>query len=154
LATRSVNLVKTKCLPELAKEWAPALESVYERILATFDCDGKVDVEFWQSFCKRGGKVGSGGYTWLNGWFNVFLPYGMKSPNHCCRPYAAKDRFVQTGLKEDWFGMDQRIPSDIRGLEMCEIPFGVSTAPVEWEYYDTSISRQFRAGVYQCDSKS
>ncbi len=144
LAARSVNLVKTKCLPELAKVWAPALESVYERILATFE--GQVDVKFWQSFCKRGGKLGSGGCTWLNGWFNVFLPYGMKSPNHCCRPYDAKDRFVQTGLKEDWFGMDRKVPSDAQGLEMCEIPTGLSVAPVEWEYLGNSIPLQFKAG--------
>jgi hypothetical protein len=146
LAARSVNLVKAKCLPELAKVWAPALESVYERILATFDCDGKVDVAFWQSLCKRGGTLGSGGYTWLNGWFNVFLPYGVESPNRCCRPYDAKDHFVQTGLKEEWSGMGQSVPKGAEGIKLSNVPTGLSLAPVEWQYYDTLLSLQFKSG--------
>jgi hypothetical protein len=47
---------------------------VLDRFAAQYDNPASVDVTFWQSLCKRGGMSGSGGYSWLNGWFNVFFP--------------------------------------------------------------------------------
>jgi hypothetical protein len=136
LAARSVNLVKTKCVPDLATRWAHILESVYERILATFD--GTVDVEFWESFCKEGGLLGSGGDSWLNGWFNAFLPYGLTEPNRTCHLYVPKEMRHKPGYC--------LVPRDPRGLALNEIPTGFSIVPVQWQCNGNSIPLQFRAG--------
>ena len=83
LRCRAEKLIGTKCLAEFADSWLPALLPVLDRFVQRRNESGPVDVQFWQSFCKRGGKAGSGGYTWMNGWFNVFFP-GTVAPLAAC----------------------------------------------------------------------
>ena len=71
------------CTPEFSKTWSTALLPVLERIVQTRET-GHVDETFWNSFCKRGGIQGSGGYTWYNGWINVFFPFIQSKDAETC----------------------------------------------------------------------
>lgn len=72
LRNKSQELVRAQCLPNFARWWLPILTPVLEKIAAS--AGGDVDVTFWRSFVKRGGKKGSGGYTFISGWINCFFP--------------------------------------------------------------------------------
>ena len=61
LADKTEALVSSKCKPDFAAKWLPALRSVLSRIAAHAANPAEVDVKFWQCMCKRGGHHGSGG---------------------------------------------------------------------------------------------
>ena len=87
-----------------------------------YDTPEKVDVRFWQSFCKRGGTKGSGSYTWLNGWFNVFFPHlnsNSKTNQHCV-PYNESDGYAQEDVDAGRYG--HRVPPGVAGPDIGDIP--------------------------------
>jgi hypothetical protein len=55
------------------------------------------DEQFWNSFCKRGGTVGSGEETWFNGWMNIFFPFLGHSENKFMVPYSPDNNYVKEG---------------------------------------------------------
>ena len=98
-------LVQSKCLTEFASKWLAALLPVLHRFVTQYENPSQVDVRFWQSMCKRGGELGSGGRTWLNGWFNVFFPYLKDSTreweeNPYCVPYSSDVGYAQEVLSD------------------------------------------------------
>eukprot|EP01048_Picozoa_sp_COSAG05_P001824 COSAG05_NODE_65_length_22456_cov_17.448540_11_plen_955_part_00 len=103
------TLVQSKCLTDFANKWLAALQPVLHRFVTQYENPSQVDVKFWQSMCKRGGELGSGGRTWLNGWFNVFFPYlkdwGYHSTrewedNPYCVPYSSDVGYAQEKLSD------------------------------------------------------
>ena len=102
-----------------------------------------VDVKFWQCMCKRGGTdpqgfmtSGGGPVRWLNGWFNVFLPF-LKDDrsNRYCEPYSEKKGYVQEELKENIYQDDE--PAGVWGEAIKDLPTGVVSG-VYGEYTLTS----------------
>jgi len=153
LHAHSLRLVKEKCLPAWASQWCSALDSVLSRIAAASRRGAPVDVDFWQSMCKRGGMQGSGGWSWVNGWINVFLPFtGTGDPNPCCVPYRPGIGYVKEGCMEKQYkglggGPKDRLPSDeVYGINQKNIPTGLSSCPVVWNDRGKKVDLEFRAG--------
>lgn len=148
------------CDDELAAKWGPALHSVTQKFVRAFD--GETDEAFWQSMCKRGGREGSGGYSWYTGWVNVFLPFIKGSNprngfqfNRYCVPYSPDAGYVQEGLKEVFYDLfsDEptwdRPPPDhtIGGPDVNFLPSAVCEAPVQWQYFHETFPLVFQAGI-------
>lgn len=87
--------------------------------------------------CKRGGRGGSGGVTWLNGWFNIFFPFlkDKKKSNPFCQAYHPTQSYVTPG-KEDCDS----------GIDELDLPNGISSAPVEWNYLGEKNPLTFKSG--------
>ena len=115
------ELLSTLCLPDFAEKWGEALRSVMDRILATYKdpeegCNAYK--RFWESMCKIDGIEGSGAYDFVSGWINVFLPYTRNGMlNAFCRPYSDDENY------------------DHRSIDVNDIPIGVVSVPVIWDYY-------------------
>ena len=105
-------------------------------------------MEFWQSMCKRGGIYGSGGYTWLNGWYNVFFPYFSNGndvgANPYCTPFQPGAGYAAEPLGEHFYGYGTG--GGVRGPKRDKIPCGIASAPVTWSYLGTEYPLEFQAG--------
>jgi len=148
LRLKAQTLIRSHCLPDLGKRWLPAMLPVLDRFVRQYQSPKDVDVNFWQSMCKRGGTLGSGGYTWLNGWFNVFLPYLKDNvPNAFCAPYSPSEGYAKEKLKvNEYSHFRGGIPDGVRGPDVQDLPSSVVTAPVMWEYLDKKIPLEFKSG--------
>ena len=146
LHANALTLIGRQCLGPFAESWSSALESVLSRITLAAKGMVPVDVEFWQSMCKRGGQRGSGGYSWINGWVNVFLPFmSNNKANGCCVPYRPDAAYVAEGAHEVYYGhTDQK--EGVAGIPDSMVPSGLSSAPVKWVYLGTAIPLLFQAG--------
>jgi hypothetical protein len=159
LVGKAEALIRNRCLPQLADRWLPALLPVLQRFVAQYDDPATVDVRFWQSMCKEGGVGGSGGGTWLNGWFNVFFPYlgsiakkpsdgpSSTQENKYCAPYDDAVGYAQESLvaKKRYYSMGES-PAGVYGPDISMMPCGVAAAPVVWEYFGQKHQLQFQAG--------
>ncbi len=166
LLGKAEALIRNRCLPDLADRWLPALLPVLQRFVAQYDHPAQVDVQFWQSMCKVGGVRGSGAYTWLNGWFNVFFPYlgtgnefeprceqhDQRAPveaastkvNRYCVPYHDAVGYAQEPLACNNYTFET--PEGVAGPDTYDMPCGVAAAPVVWEYLGKRHELQFQAG--------
>jgi len=79
LRSNAELLIKGRCAKAFAEQWCeallPLLDILVEEYRKSIKGECKPDEQFWNSMCKRGGTSGSGGETWLNGWYNIFFPY-------------------------------------------------------------------------------
>eukprot|EP00035_Acanthoeca_spectabilis_P021878 m.440748 g.440748 ORF g.440748 m.440748 type:complete len:399 (-) comp18558_c0_seq1:1086-2282(-) len=148
LRAKTTALVSQVCTEDFAASWIPALLSVLDRFVAQVDSPKEVDVQFWQSFCKRGGMHGSGGYTWLNGWFNVFFPDLKQSKNSYCVPYSPDIGYAQEKLGENYYSHfgGAKPPPGAHGPDLTDLPGGMASAPVTWDFLGTDIPLTFTAG--------
>jgi hypothetical protein len=104
------------------------LGQVLDSLVAT--AEGRVDVDFWQTFFKR--KDGSGG-PWVQGWINVLFPYLRHDRKH-----------VRNDRMADW---KQAFGERLEGATaMREIPHGLSRAPFVWRYLGQSFPMEFLGG--------
>ena len=149
LRHKAEELVSTRCLPSFSKRWLPAMLPVLDRFVRQYQRPKEVDVNFWQCMCKRGGMSGSGGYSWLNGWFNVFMPYlKNNAPNRHCVPYSNGIGYAKEGLKNDnyYSHFDGHVPKGVEGPDVEDMPTGMLSAPVEWTYLGFKRQLQFCSG--------
>jgi len=158
LRRRTEELVRASCTEELSSWWLPALLPVLDRFAAQYEDVGDVDVQFWQSMAKIGGVGGSGGCTWLNGWYNVFFPQ-LKSGarNNFCvayspeAGYANEDPSKQNFYAGHFGGTPE--PDGVRGPDIDAIPTGVLRAPVSWNYFGQQLSLEFHAGFVGAEQR-
>ena len=129
-----------RCEPEFATKWSEALLPVLDKLLEARR--GSVDSLFWNSMCKLGGKRGSGGCTWFNGWFNIFFPYIKRSPNRFCEPYSRERTYVLP-VGNDVAAHTERVSP---GPGCKSFGSGMSQAPVTWGYLGKEIPLEFNAG--------
>ena len=136
-------LIKNYTLKSLSEKWLPILTDVLDRFILTRE-GGEIDVEFWESFVKRGSTYGSGGYTWISGWINVFFPFEEPGKlNPFCEKFVGGDQY--TKYVKDWCG--NTVPEQ-KGLENRDFPNGLSNAPVSLDGVDLSFCSGF-IGVKQ-----
>lgn len=158
LRRKAEILVQGTCTEEFSTWWLKALLPVLEKFVAQYEDPTNTDVTFWQSMAKQGGVGGSGGYTWLNGWYNVFFPQ-LKSGgrNSFCEPYspgngyAREDPSKPNHYTPKWCGGDE--PEGVRGPDGDDIPTGILSAPVTWNYLGRLIPLQFRAGFVGAEQR-
>jgi len=112
----------------------------------------EIDRQFWSSFCKLGGIEGSGGYAWFNGWICAFFPLEKST----LIPYSPTNGYAQEDpSKPNWYGeiytkdgrVDLSDPSPTAvGIKIDKFSFGLSSAPVRWEYLGEEIPLEFKGG--------
>ncbi|KAL7574176.1 hypothetical protein ACA910_014854 [Epithemia clementina (nom. ined.)] len=112
--------------PEFKDLWIPFLLPVLDEFLESYK--GSVHHGFWQSMVKlRHTGGGSGSYSFISGWVQILFPYlASWEINQNLRPW-----------NEMYF----------RGPELSQFHAILSTAPVDWEYHDTTFDLTFHAGV-------
>ena len=110
-------------------------------------------------FCVWGS--GSGGCTWLNGWFNVFFPQ-LKSGgrNPFCSAYTPEAGYANEDASKkncyggtSYFGATTPEPDGVRGPDLESIPTGVLSAPVSWDYLGQKLPLEFRAGFVGAEQR-
>ena len=155
---KAEDLVRASCKEEFSSWWLFALLPVLDRFAEQYEDTGTVDVQFWQSMAKVGGIGGSGGCTWLNGWYNVFFPQ-LKSGRHnpFCSAYTpeagyAKEDASKKNYYAGHFG-GTPAPDGVGGPDLESIPTGVLSAPVSWDYLDQKLALEFRAGFVGAEQR-
>jgi hypothetical protein len=129
------QLLTNYCHSTFATKWKNELLPVLRKLSTEYFAqlnNQEIDIAFWDSLCKIGGKRGSGAMTWFNGWMNVFFPYLRNNEwNTYCVQYDPN-----------------HLPTDnLRsGPNILDFPSGLSTAPVIWQYYATTIPLSFQSG--------
>ena len=118
--------LRSLMMPEFHKMWMPHLLPVLDEFVASFK--GNVNHGFWQSMVKlRNTGGGSGSYSFISGWVQVFFPYlASGSVNRHLRPWH-----------EMYF----------EGPTLSNFPLVASFAPVDWDYLGTTYDLTFHAGI-------
>ena len=153
LKQKATILLKNKVGEQFGAE-SIALIPVLDRFIAAFD--GEIDCLFWNSMIKRGAKMGSGGFDFFSGWFNVFYPFtSSKWENEHCVPYSMQEDYVQQALV-----LNRQIGHGYSrgkaGGKVNKYPTGLAQAPVTWKYHGNNLKLQFIAGFmgYTQDPKT
>ena len=140
LRAEAETVLKDRCVEEWASEWSKALLPLLDKFVEEYQAQTKGDSLFWNAMCRKGGIAGSGGYTYLSGWLNVFFPYlnGGSKSNRYCVPYKAEKAYKldEHSVEED---------PDL-GPQWTSLPSGLSKAPVTWSYYGQEIPLEFLSG--------
>jgi len=142
-------LVNSKCLKSLSAAWLPALNSALDQFVTATDPKdgGGMSMVFWQSMCKRGGTSGSGGTSWLNGWYNVFFPLKRDgTPNEFCVPYTPEIGYANEDPQGVEYGWGENVPLGAKGMEFHEMPGGMTITPLIWEFFTKKIPLEMRSG--------
>eukprot|EP00051_Salpingoeca_urceolata_P032050 m.14085 g.14085 ORF g.14085 m.14085 type:complete len:373 (+) comp4726_c0_seq1:236-1354(+) len=143
LRARTEALLTAKCKSEFVSSWGKALFPLLDKFIAAYE--GESDATFWNAMVKRGGTSGSGAVSWLGGWFNIFFPFMSNGqPNRFCQPYSAGADYVKAQHNQ-FYGMMSSQPR--WGMEDDDMPSGLGSAPVTWEYHGTEIPLTFKAGL-------
>lgn len=136
------KIVKERCSPFLIDFWLPSVLPILDEFCKYAQLGDTIDTDtkrfFWDSCCKKGGRKMSGGYTFFNGWINVFFPYTRENTiNEYCCPFdftnsTKTDTNKQQGMRFEYF-------TD-----------GISKAPVVWKYHKNEIPLNFLSGFFGC----
>jgi len=121
----------TLCDKKFAKQWKGCLLPILNRFVKQFENPSVVDVKFWESMCKIDGRRGSGGYDWISGWINAFIPYEAKTgqPNFYCKPYDETHDYHAK-----------------KGMDIVEMPQALTSVPVTWDYLGSVRKLEFVSG--------
>ena len=159
LRERAETIVASKTLPACRDHWLPALLPTLDRLVAIKRAgnDGMTAADrlFLESFFKMGSTGGSGGYTYVSGWINVFFPQicegrGEEVKNRFCQPYTESGLFKSKAAEETEADLEAKKRASnsfpcldgTEGLDQQYFPSGCSSAPVEQKHLGTGQSRQ------------
>ena len=156
LKQKVIVLLRHKVDEQFGTKWAKALIPVLDRFIGAFD--GEIDCLFWNSMIKRGAKMGSGGFSFFSGWFNVFYPFtSLKWDNKYCVPYSMQKEYVQQALVLNrQIGHGWHYPVGEAGGKINRYPTGLAESPVNWVYKGKQLKLKFIAGFmgYTQDPKT
>ena len=135
----SEALIRERCTAQMSERWLPALLPVLDAIADAAkqaeagDPAAASSSSFWNDFCKIYMiGAGSGSYTKMNGWVNVFLPFDNRGEfNENCAVYVPG-----------------KVTRQEPGTETGNLPSGISKVPINWEYFGTSIPLQLLSGFF------
>jgi len=134
------NAEKLMCNFEL-DFWLDHLLPILDRFIAAFK--GDIDTKFWGSIAKLHSTYGSGGSTYLNGWIQDFFPYVKDgNVNRCLGSWKAE--FDKQPGSED---KSLRRYYRTGGMEYCDVPCGLNTAPFVWDYLGTNFNMHFIGAI-------
>lgn len=150
-ALRTYELSQDNTLQNWLADLLPVLDHF---VLAA---QGKPDIAFWGAVCnvlgRRGSGIGSYKGDPLNGWMQVFFPYVRNAGRSDSRPvrncYVSEWRrayevahrkgvevvLVEALRKEEIMPRGQ-VPNFVTGMQLKDIPSGLSRAPVEIKWRD------------------
>eukprot|EP01084_Bolivina_argentea_P283518 485593_1 len=141
LKQKCEKVLNEKVDKTFGKWWGQSLLPLIDRFIIAFD--GNIDSVFWNSMIKRGGRRGSGAYTYYTGWINIFYPNNQEY----CVPYSMDLQYVTQGF-EDFhdLGFGRKCDEDCKHGGPQDFPIGLSSAPVEWMYLGKKLELKFIAG--------
>jgi hypothetical protein len=167
LKEKAQSLVEEMTLESFSSKWLPALLPVLNKLIVARQQD-EIDLLFWKNFFKKGEKYGSGAYTYISGWINVFFPMtGRNTVNPFCQSFdtsmiqsiQAKDKQNQgkqshRDAKHNEKEEDEEDDGET-GLNISEYPLGIAVAPLLWNYSKkrSPIPLQFYSGFIGCLEK-
>lgn len=148
-------LQSDKIRADFGAQWLAAMEPVLNLLARSAAEPNSAGLaEFWNQMVRIGGVEGSGGYSYLDGWANVFLPYwGSESPNVSAvpNPYCFRNRSRSYIDDDDRFSLNSISNEEVSStgplpakLEL--MPDGRSVAPVQWTYFGDSHDLAFVSG--------
>ena len=109
-----------------------------------------MDSVFWNSMIKRGATHGSGGFSWYNGWLNIFFPIIKDRYNEFCDPYSSDSEWVKLKGEQNSEPLWMGAKPVIHGSKCSHFPNGLSKVPVKWIHLDQEIPLQFIVRVCVC----
>jgi hypothetical protein len=156
LRTKVLRLLQSgKIRADFGAQWLAALEPVLNQLARSAAEPNSAGLaEFWNQMVRIGGIGGSGGYHYLDGWVNVFLPYwGSESPNMPAvpNPYCFRNGSKSYIDDDDRFSVNSMWDEEENGtgpipLELELMPDGRSVAPVQWTYFGEPHELAFVSG--------
>ena len=122
-----IILTSGKLLKPFATEWLKVLTPVLDSLVLS--ARGEPPAGFWDRMVNHKGFVGSGGYSYISGWVNTFLPMLSGKQNPLC------------------FKPGERLAYDTHmELELAVLPIGLCKTPVQWVYYNKKFPLELIAG--------
>ena len=119
---------KKKLVPKLVRMWSKVLLPVLDKLVLS--AKGEPPLDFWDKMIKYHGPKGSGGYSYVSGWINVFLPIVNEKANPMC--------FIPS------HGQGPNPPGP--SFAVGNIPNGLCTTPIVWKYLGQKIDLELAAG--------
>ena len=119
---------KKKLMPEFSRKWSEVLLPVLDKLVLS--AKGEPPLDFWDKMIKYHGPKGSGGYSYVSGWINVFLPIVNETENPMCFSPS--------------HGQGPNPPG--RSFAVGNIPNGLCTTPIVWKYLAQRINLELAAG--------
>jgi len=119
-------------------------------------------VAFWRSFVKRGGKEGSGGYTFISGWINCFFPLlSNGKSNFWCQKYspgAKWVRYAREAVRPDAISSSELLGQHSTGVDVNHEGLTLTAIRFVAEMLDRGIGFLFRqddmVGVWEHTTQS
>ena len=164
---KAEQLIRDRCLSSFADKWLLALLPVLDKFVSEYTAASTpdsttVDTIFWNSMIRRGGKHGSGGFSFFNGWINIFFPYLKENEEneYAYVRYEESLFSIPAPVKKEKEDEEEEDDDDddddyhdynmydqpMRGQDCNTYPEGLSSVPVTWLYYDETIPLEFRSG--------
>ena len=145
IRTKAELLIRGRCLSSFADQWLVTLLPILDKFVSEYEAASiasTADSIFWNSMIKRGGRGGSGGMSWFNGWINIFFPY-LKENEDNEFAYVPYEEAVFSLPENRTIGEDE---DELEGKNVNSYPEGLSSAPVKWLYFSKKIPLEFRSG--------
>jgi hypothetical protein len=115
--------------------WISALQPILDQFVAA--STGDVDRKFWQSIYKLHDRSGG---PYVSGWINTLFPYIKR---HGELPGTNSGELQVNEFLQRWDGAngeEMRLPT------ITKFPWGLSRAPLVWNYYLTDFPMEFLGG--------
>ena len=109
------------------EEWLECVTEILNKIIDSMQ--GNVDKDFWNSFYKWKGSMGSGSPT-VSGWILNFYPYLFRTYNG--------QLYINESARITW-----QTPKQVYD---GAFPFGMCSAPFLWKYLGLNFNMKFIAG--------
>jgi len=109
--------------------WTTPLKRVLDEFVQA--AKGVVNKEWWESFYKLKGGMGSGSVSKVTGWINWLFPYTQQAK-------GKKVKNPKVGVEKMEYG---------DGLKEADYPGSLAKVPFQWNYYGQVFDMEFVAGV-------
>ena len=152
LIEKVTKLITDLTLPDFGDKWKSILIPTLKKISETAHGHER-DIPFWKSFFKRGSVEGSGAYTYISGWVNIFFPEDYLGKwNRFCQPYekgAEYLLYLRPDLKIQ-IRRNKGVPdpdNDNYGLQVEFFPSSITSVPIKWTGVGPIKHMELRAGI-------
>ena len=136
-------------LGSFGEEWGLSLLSLLDKMMEPFS--DQIDTQFWNSMVKRGARFNCRPDNYISGWINILFPFiinGEISSNSFTVPYQPTNDYANPNFSDSlqYSHNSNEYEGYYTGQDVNLFPIGLSSAPVEWCYFHTLYSLQFKSG--------
>lgn len=139
LREHSEHAIKDLTLPTFSERWLPIILPILDRLVRIKEKNSSdlslADIQLMKNFVKVGEVAGSGAYTYITGWINIFFPLTAHQKwNKYCMTY---DEYLQSIISKsnnaEIEETEKTEDGDV-GLDIICYPMGLNTIPIDWKY--------------------